>query len=342
MTATRLYVRQNPIREADGWRYAEGRATEIDLETVDEYELQVLDSPGQIAKILAIDSQAEDLRRQAEDRVTTLHALLQRHPSLKPLRDEGLKDNEIVNEMKRLLEKTTEIQRGYQSGLYRRIQVLPIGTTVYRVRHEDMPERSEYTASDPQLWGPSEEQQGAGRLRIHGESLLYASTSWLTAADEAGIGPLQTFRLIVYEARQDLRLLQIGLHHSVGPLAEANDHEPWRNMRRLVRDLIRHYLSRRIDREDSTVYAMTHAIREVLEGEDEGKGRDGWLYEPVEGTIGGNIALPRHKWPYLTSMHVLTCQTLSRSEDGRHRRFRWKTPPAACSMTAARTEPRVK
>ena len=154
MTATRLYVRQNPIREADGWRYAEGRATEIDLETVDEYELQVLDSPEQIAKILTIDSQAEDLRRQAEDRVTTLHALLQRHPSLKRLRDEGLKDNEIVNEMKRLLEKTTEIQRGYQSGLYRRIQVLPSGTTVYRVRQEDMPEQSEYTESDPQLWGP--------------------------------------------------------------------------------------------------------------------------------------------------------------------------------------------
>ena len=125
MTATRLYVRQNPIREADGWRYAEGRATEIDLETVDEYELQVLDSPEQIAKILTIDSQAEDLRRQAEDRVTTLHALLQEYPSLKPLRGAGWKDNEIVKVMKQLLEKTTEIQRGYQSGLYRRIQVLP-------------------------------------------------------------------------------------------------------------------------------------------------------------------------------------------------------------------------
>ena len=343
MAATRLYVRQNPIREADGWRYAEGRATEIDLETVDEYELRVLDSPEQIPKTLTIDSQAEDLRIQAEDRVTTLHALLQKYPSLRSLRDAGWKDNnDIVKVMKQLLEKSTEIQRGYQSGLYRRIQVLPRETPVYRVRHEDMPEKSEYTESDPQLWGPNEERQGAGRLRIHGESLLYTSTSWLTAADEAGIGPLQTFRLIVYEANQDLRLLQIGLHHSVGPLAEANDHEPWRSMRRLVRDLIRHYLSRRIDREDSTVYAMTHAIREVLEGEDEGEGRDGWLYEPVEGTIGGNIALPRHKWSYLTPMHVLTCQTLSRSEDGRHRRFRWKVPPAACNMTAARTEPRVK
>ena len=275
MTATRLYVRQNPIREADGWRYAEGRPRRSTWRQSTSTSCRYWIHQSRSQKILAIDSQAEDLRRQAEDRVTTLHALLQRHPSLKRLRDEGFKDNEIVNEMKRLLEKTTEIQRGYQSGLYRRIQVLPSGTTVYRVRHEDMPKRSEYTASDPQLWGPSEEQQGAGRLRIHGESLLYASTSWLTAADEAGIGPLQTFRLIVYEARQDLRLLQIGLHHSVGPLAEANDHEPWRSMRRLVRDLIRHYLSRRIDREDSTVYAMTHAIREVLEGEDEGKGRDG-------------------------------------------------------------------
>ena len=135
MAATRLYVQQNPVREADGWRYAEGRATEIDLETVDEYELRVLDSPEQTARILAIDSQAENLRRQAEDRVTTLHALLQRYPSLKPLRDAGLKDNDIVEVMKQLLEKTTEIQRGYQSGLYRRIQVLPSGTTVYRVRH---------------------------------------------------------------------------------------------------------------------------------------------------------------------------------------------------------------
>ena len=77
MAATRLYVQQNPIREADGWRYAEGRATEIDLETVDEYELQVLDSPEQIAGIPAIGSKAEDLGRQAENRVTTLHALLQ-------------------------------------------------------------------------------------------------------------------------------------------------------------------------------------------------------------------------------------------------------------------------
>ena len=193
MTATRLYVQQNPIREADGWRYAEGRATEIDLETVDEYELRVLDSPEQTARILAIDSQAENLRKQAEERVTTLHALLQqKYPSLKALRDAGWKDNEIVEAMKRLLETTTEIQRGYRSGLYRRIQVLPSGTAVYRVRHEDMPEQSEYTESDPQLWGPSEERQGAGRLRIHGESLLYVSTSWLTAADEAGIGPLQT------------------------------------------------------------------------------------------------------------------------------------------------------
>ena len=125
MAATRLYVRQNPIREADGWRYAEGRATEIDLETVDEYELRVLDSPDEIPKTLTVDSQAEDLRRLAEDRVTDLHALLQKYPSLKPLRDEGWKDNDIVDAMKQLLEKTAEIQRGYQSGLYRRIQVLP-------------------------------------------------------------------------------------------------------------------------------------------------------------------------------------------------------------------------
>ena len=109
-----------------------------------------------IPKTLTIDSQAEDLRIQAEDRVTTLHALLQKYPSLKLSQGCRLEGQQRHREGH---EAAPREVHGDTEGIPERplqtdSRFLPSGTSVYRVRHEDMPERSEYTESDPQLWGP--------------------------------------------------------------------------------------------------------------------------------------------------------------------------------------------
>ena len=162
--------------------------------------------------------------------------------------------------------------------------VLSVGTKLYRVRTVDLKDMAQFSSMDAYWNPPTEYIRTRGRLNKVHESLLYTSLHPETTFSELKIKACQAFVLIVYEAKQEIKLNIIGVNRDVSELNEIENRKY-----QLYNEFLLNEFTKEVQPGQEHLYRVSELIAKTYFDLPRRDIQDAWMYPSVASEGKSNV-----------------------------------------------------